>query len=316
MRQFVASPNEHDMRLSRFVEKATSGMPASLLYKSFRLGRIKLNGKKAKPQSRLAQGDVIQLYLNDEFFAAPGNAKKGTDTTPQLTTVWQDNNLAVLYKPAGLLSHSNGAGTHNLLDAFVTRLRHTGEYDPQKENTFTPALTGRLDRNTEGLVIGAKTYAALRDMGEIIRLGLLRKSYLCITVGTPPEGTFEAYLQRDLSTKTVTVTGTPLPNSKAISTGVRIVERKNGLCLCEIELLTGRTHQIRAHLAHLGAPLLGDGKYGRTPTKVQAPWQGQALCAWQLKLCALPPENSLAYMQDKSFTASGYAKLPGFWALL
>ena len=188
MKRFTATANDEGVRLSRFVLSVTAGLPASLLYKSFRNKRIKVNGKRAAPDARLAAGDVIELYINDEFFppekpARP--AKPARPRQPRVQVVYEDANIAVLYKPAHLLCHGDRTGDANLVDAFTAYLTGKGEYAPGGENRFAPALCNRLDRGTEGLVIAAKNYAALRDMNEIIRTDRLKKEYYTITVGIP-----------------------------------------------------------------------------------------------------------------------------------
>lgn len=320
MRQFTAGPNEEGVRLSRFVLRVTQNLPTSALYKSFRNRRIKVNGKKAEAETRLAEGDVIELYLNDEFFSSAATRQQKTAFSPHLLasfeTIWQNQAVAILYKPEGVPCHSGAPGVPSLLEAFIAGLIQSGEYSPQTESSFAPALCNRIDQGTEGLVVAAKTYPALRDMNELIRLNLVKKNYLCIVAGTPPTGELKAHLVRNKATHTVTVSAQPTPGSKPIVTGIKILARKTGFCLCEIALLTGRTHQIRAHLAFLGTPLLGDKKYGNARTNRQYPLASQALCAWKLTFAQkLPPENTLTWLAGREFTAEN-AKLPAYWASL
>lgn len=182
MKQFTATANDDGVRLSRFVQSVTRDFPTSLLYKSFRNKRVKVNGKKAAPEYRLQAGDLIELYINDEFFPPEGAkpvqkaAPKKQPNQPKVTVIYEDENLAVLYKPTHLLCHSDRTGDANLVDAFTQYLTQKGEYDPHGENRFKPGICNRLDRGTEGLVIAAKNYAALRDMNEIIRTDLLKRS--------------------------------------------------------------------------------------------------------------------------------------------
>ena len=191
MKQFTATANDEGVRLSRFVQSVTRDLPTSLLYKSFRNKRVKVNGKKGAPEDRLKAGDLIELYINDEFFppegakpAARKPAPKKQQNQPKVTVIYEDENIAVLYKPTHLLCHSDRTGDANLVDAFTQYLAQKGEYDAGGENRFKPGICNRLDRGTEGLVIAAKSYAALRDMNEIIRTDLLKKEYYTITVET------------------------------------------------------------------------------------------------------------------------------------
>ena len=189
MKQYTATANDDGVRLSRFVQSVTRDFPTSLLYKSFRNKRVKVNGKKAVPEYRIQAGDLIELYINDEFFPPEGAktvqkaAPKKKQNQPKVNVIYEDENIAVLYKPTHLLCHSDRTGDANLVDAFTQYLAEKGEYDPHGENRFKPGICNRLDRGTEGLVIAAKSYTALRDMNEIIRTDLLKKEYYTITVG-------------------------------------------------------------------------------------------------------------------------------------
>ena len=294
MRRFTAGENETGMRISRFVEKVTYSLPEAVLYKSFRNKRVKINGKKAAPADRLAPGDVVELYINDEFFAPEPAAVAGRPERPPLPfpdILWENNQLAVLYKPAGLLCHSDATGDTTLQQMFVEYLTQKGEYLPDKEHSFTPSLCNRIDRGTEGLVLAAKTYPALREANALLRNRLLTKTYLCITTASPPEGLHTAYLQRDMAEKTTHISLVPAPGAQEIKTEIHLCEQKGSLCLCEIGLHTGRTHQIRAHLAFMGAPLWGDRKYGKPAANLR----GQALCAWTLRFPPVLPEDSILF---------------------
>ena len=212
MKQFTATANDEGVRLSRFVQSVTRDLPTSLLYKSFRNKRVKVNGKKGAPEDRLKAGDLIELYINDEFFppegakpAARKPAPKKQQNQPRVTVIYEDENIAVLYKPTHLLCHSDRTGDANLVDAFTQYLAQKGEYDPQGENRFKPGICNRLDRGTEGLVIAAKSYAALRDMNEIIRTDLLKKEYYTITVGIPQSGRFTAWWEHDEKNNKVSI---------------------------------------------------------------------------------------------------------------
>lgn len=295
MKRFTAGENENGVRLSRFVEAVTTGMPKGMMYKSFRNKRIKVNGKRGEPDTRLQPGDVIEMYINDEFFPAVTvtSVKKPPRRQPPVTVIYEDEDIAVLYKPAHLLCHSDRTGDPNLVDAFTARLIEEGKYDPKAENRFAPALCNRLDRGTEGLVIAAKSYTALRDMNEIIREDWLKKEYLTITIGTPPAGRHIAWLQHSEKGNKVRVHARESEGYKQIITDVTPIRSNGPFTLCRIGLLTGRTHQIRSHLAFLGHPVLGDIKYGNRAMNERTGFKTQALCAQRLTFGRIPESNSL-----------------------
>ena len=295
MKSYTAGANEDGVRLSRFVQSVTANFPNSLLYKSFRNKRIKVNGKRAEADYRLQKGDLIELYINDEFFPEkPAVPVRKAPKGPRQRVIYEDADIAVLYKPTHLLCHSDRTGDANLVDQFTAYLTEKGEYDPTAEKRFTPAICNRLDRGTEGLVIAAKSYAALRDMNEIIRKDLLKKEYYTITVGVPPRGRHTAWWEHHEGKNKVSIHAHESPNRKQIITEVDVLKNAGPFALCKIGLITGRTHQIRAHLAYLGAPVLGDIKYGNRKMNERCGQKTQALCAYRLSFLQIPPENTLS----------------------
>ena len=301
MKSFTAGPNENGVRLSRSVEGVTKDMPRSMMYKAFRNKRIKVNGKRAEPDTRLNAGDLIELYINGEFFPVGKPAAKTAKPRrqPPVTVVYEDENFAVLYKPAHLLCHSDRTGDANLVDAFAAYLEAKGEYVPHAEKRFAPALCNRLDRGTEGLVLAAKSYAALRDLNAIIRDDMMKKEYLTITVGAPPQGRFVAWLQHSEKNNKVRIHARESEGYKQIITEVTVIRQAGPFALCRIGLITGRTHQIRAHLAYLGHPVLGDIKYGNHKMNERTGLKTQALCAQRLTFGRIPEENTLQYLSGR-----------------
>ncbi len=303
MKQFTAGKNEQDVRLSRFVLSVTQNLPNSLLHKHFRNKRIKVNGKKGLPDMRLNQGDIIELYINDEFFGLNGKTPKKQDENiqyPPINILYEDDNIMAVVKPVNLLCHSDKSGKISLIDIIQNYLKQKNEYNEKQEHTFAPAICNRLDTNTEGIVLAAKNYAALRDLNFIIKNNLLKKNYKCITFNKPKNGIFKAFLKKNEMQNKVRIKTQEQQGFKEIITGVTVLNTKNELSLCDIELITGRTHQIRAHLAFLGAPVLGDAKYGNKEQNKKHQTTTQALCAYSIEFSEnLPNDSVLNYLKGK-----------------
>ena len=265
MREFTIHKNDADQRLDRFLLKAVPLLPASLAQKYIRLKRIKVNGARAERDYRLREGDRLQLYLNDEFFEAPSEENVYlTIANPKLHILYEDENILLLDKPAGLVVHADeGEKVNTLVNHMLAYLYQKREWKPREENAFTPALCNRIDRNTGGIVIAAKNAEALRVLNEKIRERELSKFYLCICLGRPepPKGRIECFLRKDSKTNTVRVYHHPVPDGRSAVTLYETLETRDRLSLVEVELLTGRTHQIRVHMSALGYPLAGDQLY-------------------------------------------------------
>ena len=265
MKEFKIEKNDAGQRVDKFLTKAVPLLPQSLLYKYLRLKRIKLNGKRAEISTRLAEGDTLTLYINDEFFAPAKETYSFLKAGRQLDILYEDADVLLLDKKVGLLSHPDEG---EYVDTLITRVQRylyeKGEYDPKNEASFAPALVNRIDRNTGGIVIAAKNAESLRILNQKLRDREIKKYYLCVLIGKPPKqkDTVTHYMTKDEKKNLVTVYDSPVPGGKTMTTGYTVLASAKGLTLCEVELLTGRTHQIRAHMAHLGCPLLGDGKYG------------------------------------------------------
>ena len=302
MKELHIGPNDAGQRLDKFLTKTYPSLPSSLLYKYLRLKRIKNNGKRAQAAQRLVEGDVISLYVNDELLEAREQDIAPLKIKPTLKVVYEDGHLLIVDKPAGLLVHSDETESyHTLIAQIQAYLYQKGEYDPAAEHSFSPALCNRLDRNTAGLVVAAKTAQALRDLNEIIRTRQMKKTYLALVCGTPSprEATLKGYLLRDEQASKVAVLDHPAPGAKTIVTSYRVLRTKGDLSLVEIDLVTGRTHQIRAHFASIGHPLYGDGKYGKTDRR-QSP-RHQALCAYQIRFAFKEYQGIWSSLDKKQF---------------
>ncbi len=304
MKEFSITANDAGQRLDRFLAKAVPLLPASLAQKYIRIKRIKLNGSRAERDTRLSAGDVLQLYINDEFFDKPreDNAYL-TVANPKLNIVYEDEHILLVDKRPGLAVHPHDGAEYGrtLIDHIQSYLYQKKEWRPREENAFTPALCNRIDRNTGGIVIAAKTAEALRVLNQKIKDRELDKRYLAIVEGSPKnkEGSLKGYLFKDAKKNRVFVTDTPQPGSKSCQTNYRVLSSRQGLSLVECELITGRTHQIRAQFAHAGHPLLGDGKYGKLDKRFGRNYQ--ALYSYKLTFCFSTDAGSLSYLNGKCF---------------
>jgi len=304
MKEITIGKNDAGQRLDRFLAKAVPLLPASLAQKYIRLKRIKCNGQRIQRDARLNVGDVLQLYINDEFFDKPREDNAFlTVASPKLNIVYEDEHILLVDKRPGLAVHPHDGAEYGrtLIDHIQAYLYQKKEWNPRGESAFTPALCNRIDRNTGGIVIAAKTAEALRVMNQKIKDREMDKRYLAIVEGTPKprEGSLKGYLFKDEKKNRVFVTDKPQPGAKTCQTNYKVLTSKNGLSLVECELITGRTHQIRAQFAHAGHPLLGDGKYGKLDKRFDRNYQ--ALYSYKLTFQFTTEAGALAHLNGKSF---------------
>ncbi len=300
MREFTVSSKNDGVRLSRFIEKAAPSLPKSALYKAIRTKRIKLNGRRCKPDDRLHEGDVLQLWIDEQSFenrTLPDFMR----ASKTLQIIYEDADTALLYKPSGLNSHpSSGEYNDNLVARFLRYLYEKNEYDPS-DDVFTPALCNRLDRNTSGIVIAGKNHEAVNAVNSLIRNGEIRKTYLAVTAFSPPaDGVYTAYLKKDEKKNMVTVKDNPSDGWQEIKTGFRALQNSKSLWLIECTLYTGRTHQIRAHLSHLNSPILGDTKYGDRRKNADYDVHSQLLASYSISF-PVTDSPSLSGLSGKTF---------------
>lgn len=305
MRTIEINKNDANQRLDKFLTKRFKTLPKALMYKYIRTKYIKVNGKRCEISTKLNEGDVITLYIKDEFFDAPQYDTYDFLKAPlNLDIVYEDENIILLNKPTGLLCHPD---ENYHFDSLLARLQHylydKKEYDPKSENSFAPALANRIDRNTGGIVIAAKNSESLRILNQKIKDRELKKLYLCVVHGIlkKKQALLTDYLEKNEKQNRVYISSKPTPNSKTIKTKYKVLDEFNNMSLVEIELLTGRTHQIRAHMAYIGHPLVGDGKYGTNKQNKNVSLKWQALCSYKLQFDFETDAGILEYLNGKSF---------------
>ena len=304
MKSFTVGKNDAGLRLDKFVTKTAPLLPATLLYKYIRLKRIKVDGKRAEINTRLALGSVVEMYINDEFFEPKSPKYDFMSAAKSLDIVYEDENLLLADKQQGLLVHPDENEYNDTLIARIQRyLYEKGEYNPEAENSFRPALANRIDRNTGGIVIAAKNAEALRILCDKIKSREIDKMYLTVVHGKPPknEDILEGYLEKNEDRRQVYIKNKMTVDTKTVRTKYSVLASKNGLSLLKIQLLTGRTHQIRAHLASIGCPLLGDGKYGVNKKDKAMGFKCQALYSYKLKFNFTTDGGILEYLNGKTF---------------
>ena len=294
MIEYIIGRNSSQIRADRFLLKATTA-PSSLIYKAFRKKDVKINGKWIKEDYVLCEGDVLRIYIKEDF-RKEKEVKECVLTAP---IIFEDENIIIFNKPAFLPcqpdeKHKDGT----LSDMLKSYLIKKGEYNPESESSFSPALCNRLDTNTSGLIIGAKNAEALRDMNEQIRNRKVYKYYLCRLENIPQEKSafVNAHIIKE-ETQNKSYIG---ESGKEISMEYKVIEESGGTALCEVLLHTGRSHQIRAYFSSIGCPLVGDTKYGAKAGG------GQALCSYRIRF-GFPDEYDgvLSYLRDSQIKLEG-----------
>ena len=307
MRIITVKKNDAGQRLDKFLSKAVKGLPTSMMYKLIRTKKIKVNRKRTEQRYILCEGDEIQLFIKEEFFDSPEKDTGALATiVPKLNIIYEDENIMLLNKRPGVLVHEDSeAGENTLIMHVKAYLCQKGEYFPDEEQSFAPALCNRIDRNTGGIVIAAKNAEALRVMNEKIKNNELTKTYLCLVHGVPQrrQAELRAYLRKNAKDNMVEVRDKEFAGSKEIITRYRVLKAYGDeRALLEIDLITGRTHQIRAHMAHIGHSLLGDGKYGINRDERAKGFKYQALYAYKLYFKQTDEDTVLSYLEGKTFS--------------
>ena len=309
MEKLTVGTNDAGQRLDKFLTKTFRNLPKSMMYKFIRTKKIKVNRKRAEIGQMLDEGDTVELFLPPEFLEREQSDSLFKNIKPSFGVVYEDENLLICDKPVGMLSHADKDGEKNtLIEHVKAYLWQKGEYSPEDEQSFAPALCNRIDRNTCGLVLAAKNAETLRVMNEKIKKRSISKFYLCRVHGVPKqrEATLTGYLKKDADANKVEIFQSIPKNAryrddyKQIVTKYRTVDVIGNEAILEVELVTGRTHQIRAHMASIGHPLLGDGKYAENSADRKSGVFRQALCSYKLRFEKDEP-SILDYLEGKTF---------------
>ena len=307
MKSFTVTKNDASKRLDKFITQNCPMLPSSLMFKYIRTKRIKVNGKRAEISTRLNVGDTVDAYIGDEFFVSKQPKYDFLSAPANFNIVYEDENILLADKKQGLLVHPD---KNEYNDTLIARIQHylydKGEYNPENENSFRPALANRIDRNTGGIVIAAKNAEALKILCDKIKYREIEKKYLAVIHGIPEKKSalLEGFLEKNEDKNKVFLKNRKTEDARTVKTKYNVLQNKNGLSLIEVELLTGRTHQIRAHMASIGHPLLGDGKYGKLAADKKLGFDKQALYSYSLKFTFKTDAGILNYLDGKRFTVN------------
>lgn len=305
MQEIIVTANEAGQRLDKLLAKYLNEAPKSFLYKMMRKKNIVLNEKKATGNEKLVVGDRVKLFLSDETIKNFSKVQI-TKTSQRLDIIYEDENVILVNKPVGMLSQKAEAKDVSLVEHVITYLLETKQITETELRSFKPSICNRLDRNTSGIVVAGKSLAGLQKMGMHFKDRSLKKFYRCLVAGkVSKQQHIKGFLYKDEMTNKVIVSAEEINNSLPIETEYRPLWSNGNVTLLEVHLITGRTHQIRAHLAAQGHPIIGDFKYGNRKMnekfKERYRLQSQLLHAYRLEMPVCRDE--LENISEKQFTA-------------
>lgn len=306
MQEIQISANEAGQRLDKLLAKYLNEAPKSFLYKMLRKKNIVLNGKKATGNEKLVSGDSVKLFLSDETIQKFSKEITICKANTNLDIIYEDKDILLINKPVGMLSQKAEAKDVSLVEHLMSYLLETAQLTKENLKSFKPSICNRLDRNTSGLVVCGKSLKGLQVMGKLFKDRSLKKYYRCIVNGKVTEKQYvKGYLSKNEKKNQVTVSTTYFPDSQEIETEYRPIQQLNEGTLLEVHLITGKTHQIRAHLASQGHAIIGDYKYGDREIndryKKEYHLSHQLLHAYRLEMPKM--EKELLQLSQKIFIA-------------
>ena len=311
MKEFVITENDSGQRIDKFILKTFPALSKGVMCKAVRTKNVKLNGKRCEISTHLSTGDNLKIFIKDELLGVQKSEQKAdfmnADDIMERDIVYEDENIILINKKPGIIVHSDDKNSGNtLVDMVKKYLFKRNEYNPLEENSFAPSICNRLDRNTAGIVIAAKNAKALREINRKIQENEITKKYLCLCANKPPkdEETITAYHRKESSSNTVTLRKTAAEGYKQIITRYKVVEKTDNAFLVEVQLVTGRTHQIRAHMAFIGSVIIGDKKYGDKNINKKYNYKHQTLCAYKISFDLSPADSYLKYLDNKEFSVN------------
>ena len=310
MQELHVTANEAGQRLDKLLAKFLNQAPKSFLYKMMRKKNIVLNGKKCTGNEKLKQGDSIKLFFSDETIE---KFSAGTYVTPKkekinmLPIIYEDEQVLLMNKPVGVLSQKAKDSDVSAVEILINYLIETNQLSKEQFRTFHPSICNRLDRNTSGILVAGKTLPALQEMNRFFKERTIAKYYRCLVKGRviKNEDYIKGYLVKDQKTNKVSITKKKTDEGVPIETEYCVIQSNDEVSLLEVHLITGKTHQIRAHLASIGHPIIGDYKYGDKQInemyRQEYGLKSQLLHAYRLEMPS--SDGSLAYLNDKKFVA-------------